>query len=79
MTNNTLPNAVAQAIVRHAQHVFPYMAGVIFIKNIFQKWNIVFITRFANPRYKIIITIQLSTCMHIHKINVKRSGTRAIA
>ena len=35
--DNQLPNAVAQAIWRNAQYVLPYMAGVIFVKNIFQK------------------------------------------
>ena len=53
MTDNQLPNAVAQAILRHAQYVLPYMAGVIFVKNRFKKLNIVLVTRFCE--FEIII------------------------
>ena len=51
-----------------AQYLSPYIAGVIFVKNIFQKWYIVLITSFTNSRYNIIMAIQFSTCIHIHKV-----------
>ena len=37
MTDNALPNDVAQAIVIHAQCVLPYMAGVNVIKTYLKK------------------------------------------